>query len=443
MTAPHPMTRRESLAAGAAAVGATIVPRHVLGGAGFKAPSETLNIAVVGFGGMGRGDARSVRGENIVAVCDVDQRHLQQAAAEYPRAQQHADFRKMLETQKNIDAVMIATPDHLHAVVSIMAMKMGKHVYCQKPLTHSVYEARQMSKVAQEAKVATQMGNQGQASPEARLLCETIWSGAIGTVREVHAGSNRYPPISARGVRRPQDRPAVPSWLSWDLWLGPAAERPYHPTYHPFAWRSWWDFGTGVLGDIGCHQLSAVFKALKLGHPTWVEACSSNHQCPPEIANETAPLSSITRWSFPAEGERAAVTITWWDGGMKPPRPEELEPGQRFADGDWLLIIGDKGKMLGHRIIPEARAREVGTPKQQLPRSPGHYKEWIDACKGGAPAGSNFVTHAAHLAEVVLLGNIALRTGEKLYWDAKELRFTNSEAANRLINPPYRKGWSL
>lgn len=443
MTAPHPMTRRESLAAGAAAVGATIVPRHVLGGAGFKAPSETLNIAVVGFGGMGRGDARSVRGENIVAVCDVDQRHLQQAAAEYPRAQQHADFRKMLETQKNIDAVMIATPDHLHAVVSIMAMKMGKHVYCQKPLTHSVYEARQMSKVAQETKVATQMGNQGQASPEARLLCETIWSGAIGTVREVHAGSNRYPPISARGVRRPQDRPAVPSWLSWDLWLGPAAERPYHPTYHPFAWRSWWDFGTGVLGDIGCHQLSAVFKALKLGHPTWVEACSSNHQCPPEIANETAPLSSITRWSFPAEGERAAVTITWWDGGMKPPRPEELEPGQRFADGDWLLIIGDKGKMLGHRIIPEARAREVGTPKQQLPRSPGHYKEWIDACKGGAPAGSNFVTHAAHLAEVVLLGNIALRTGEKLYWDAKELRFTNSEAANRLINPPYRKGWSL
>jgi predicted dehydrogenase len=300
-----------------------------------------------------------------------------------------------------------------------------------------------MAKVAQESKVATQMGNQGQAGEAPRLICETIWAGAIGTVREVHAGSNRYPPISPRGIRRPKETPPVPSSLDWDLWLGPAPERPYHPAYHPFSWRGWWDFGTGVLGDIGCHQLSPVFKALKLGHPAWVEASSSNHQCPPEIANETAPLSSVTRWFFPAEGERAAVTITWWDGGLKPSCPEEFQPGRDFAESDWLLIIGDKGKMYGPAIIPQSRAQEIGPPKQVLPRSAGHYVEWIQACKGGAPAGSDFVHHAAHLAEVVLLGNIAIRTKEKLYWDGPALRFTNSDAANALVNPPARSGWTV
>jgi predicted dehydrogenase len=373
----------------------------------------------------------------------VDQRALARNAKVFPKAKLYTDFRKMLETHKEIDAVMVATPDHNHAVVSLMAMKMGKHVHCQKPLTHSVYEARLMYKTAKEAKVATQMGNQGQASENARLISETIWSGAIGTVREVHAGSNRFPPISPRGIARPKGTPAVPSYLNWDLWLGGAAERPYHPTYHPFSWRGWWDFGTGVLGDIGCHQLSAVFKALKLGHPASVEASSSNNQLKPEIANETAPGSSITRWHFPTEGDRAAVDITWWDGGLKPPRPDELEPGRAFAEGDWLLVVGDKGKMYGHRIIPESRGKEIGKPPRVLSRSPGHYKEWFEACKGGPAAGSDFVNHAAHLAEVVLLGNIAIRTNEKLLWDGPDMRFTNSEAANQLINPPYRSGWEL
>jgi len=235
----------------------------------------------------------------------------------------------------------------------------------------------------------------------------------------------------------------VPAHLNWDLWLGPALERPYHPSYHPFAWRGWWDFGTGVLGDIGCHQLSAVFKALKPDHPTWVEACSSNHQCPPEIANETAPASSITRWSFPASGGRAAFTVHWWDGGLKPPCPEEFEDSRKFAESDWLLIIGDKGKMYGDQLIPSVKAKEFGKPPRVLERSPGHYVEWVQACKGGAPAGSNFVDHAAHLAEVVLLGNIAIRTKEKLLWDGPNLRFTNSETANQLINPPYRAGWTV
>lgn len=443
MKSIHRISRRDMIKAGAAVAVFNIVPRHILGGAGFTAPSEKLNIAGVGIGGMGSGDIRSVAGENIVALCDVDQNASARNAKSYPKARLYTDFRKMLETQKDIDAVVIATPDHNHAVVSIMAMKLGKHVHCQKPLTHSVYEARMMASVAKESKVATQMGNQGQASEGARLLCETIWSGAIGTVREVHAGSNRYPAISPRGIRRPAETPAAPANLDWDLWLGPAPARPYHPSYHPFAWRGWWDFGTGVLGDIGCHQLSSVFKALKLGHPAWVDASSSNHQMPPEIANETAPLSSITKWFFPAEGDRAAVTITWWDGGLKPPRPDELEASQRFGEDDWVLIIGDKGKMYGNRIIPNAKANEVGTPPRVLSRSPGHYVEWVQACKGGLPAGSNFVDHAAHLAEVVLLGNIAIRAKEKLLWDGPNLRFTNSEAANQLINPPYRHGWSL
>lgn len=420
----------------------SIVPSHVLGLGAQPSANEKLNIALIGAGGMGAGDIRSVKSENIVALCDVDRHALDRNAKDFPQAKLHTDFRKMLEEQKDIDAVMIATPDHTHAVISIMAMKLGKHVHCQKPLTHSVYEARMMAKVARESKVATQMGNQGQASESARLIVENIRSGALGKITEIHAGSNRFPPISPRGIRRPQETPSVPPHLDWDLWLGPAPSRPYHPTYHPFAWRGWWDFGTGVLGDIGCHQLSAVFKALKLGHPSSVEASSSNHQVPPEIANETAPVSSITRWTFPAEGDHGPLTITWWDGGLKPPQPEEFE-GPGFAENDWLLVVGDKGKMYGDKIIPKKRAQEVGAPPRLVERSPGHYIEWLQACKGGKPGGSNFTDHAAHLAEVVLLGNIAIRTKQKLLWDGPNLRVTNSDAANQLINPPYRAGWSI
>jgi predicted dehydrogenase len=444
MQPTNQINRRQAMAAGAAAAAFTIVPRHVLGGLGQNPPSEKMNVAGIGIGGMGSGDIRSVGGShNIVALCDPDRRALENNAKVFPKAELYADYRKMLETRKDIDAVIVATPDHVHAAVTMMALKMGKHVHCQKPLTHSVYEARMIGRAAAEAKVGTQMGNFGQASEEARLICETIWSGALGTVREVHGGSNRIPMISQRGCARPSDRPPVPEWLDWDKWVGPAPMRPYHPCYHPFSWRGWWDFGTGCLGDIGCHQFSAAFKALKLGHPASVEASSSNHPYGPEVADETAPLASITRWHFPADGDRAAVTLTWWDGGLKPVRPEELEPDRPFADGDWLMVIGDKAKMYGHRLIPESKAREFGRPPQKLARSPGHYQEWFAACKGGAPAGSDFARHAAHLTEVVLLGNIAIRTKQKLLWDGENLRFKNSEAANKLINPPYRAGWTL
>lgn len=437
------ITRRQAIKSAAAFAAVSVVPRYVLGGAGQVPPSERLNIAGVGLGGMGSGDIRAVTSENVVALCDVDQSALARNARDFPKATTHTDYRRMFDCQKEIDAVMVATPDHQHAIISLTAMRLGKHVHCQKPLTHSVYEARLMAKVARESKVATQMGNQGQASESARLIVETIQSGVLGSIREIHAGSNRFPPISPRGVRRPKETPPVPAQLDWDLWLGPAPERPYHPTYHPFSWRGWWDFGTGVLGDIGCHQLSAVFKALKLGDPAWVEASSSNHQCPPEIANETAPMSSVTHWFFPATTDRAALTIHWWDGGLKPTCPDEFQPSRDFAENDWLLTVGDKGKMYGHELIPAERAKEVGPPPRVVSRSPGHYVEWIQACKGGAPAGSDFVLHAAHLAEVVLLGNIALRTKEKLYWDAPNLRFTNSEAANLLLQPPYRTGWNI
>ena len=320
--------RRQALAAGATAAAIAIVPRRVLGGPGHTPPSEKLNIAGIGVGGMGSGDIHNVAGENIVALCDVDQNALARNARLYPKAKLHADYRKMLETQKDIDAVVIGTPDHLHAVVSMMALKLGKHVHCQKPLTHSVYEARALGQAAKEAKLATQMGNQGQASEEHRLMAELVWAGAIGTVREVHAGSNRYPPISPRGIPRPKETPPTPATLNWDLWVGPSPMRPYHPCYHPFSWRGWWDFGSGCLGDIACHELSPVFKALKLHdrHPDWIEACSSNHQCPPEVRRESAPLSSITRWHFPAQGDAAALTITWWDGGLKPPRRRNSSP---------------------------------------------------------------------------------------------------------------------
>jgi len=287
------------------------------------------------------------------------------------------------------------------------------------------------------------MGNQGQASEDARFLCELIWDGAIGPVREIHGWCNRNPSISPRGIPRPAGSSPVPPTFDWDLWLGPAPERPFvEGAYHPFVWRGWWDFGTGVLGDIGCHNFAAIFKALKLGAPESVVATSTAAQCPPEINNESAPVASIVRYEFPADGDRPAVSLTWWDGGLMPWRPEELEPGRPFGGGDGMLYVGDKGKILNSRIIPEARMRDYGTPPQVLPRSPGHYQEWIDACKGGEPAGSNFDV-AGPLTEAVLLGNIAIRTQEKIYWDGPNMTVTNLPEANAYVNPPYREGWSL
>ncbi|MBN1844463.1 MAG: Gfo/Idh/MocA family oxidoreductase [Sedimentisphaerales bacterium] len=439
-------TRRAFLAgttaATAAAAAFTIVPRHVLGGPGNTPPSEKLNIAGIGVGGRGAGDLAEVESQNIVALCDVDWRHAAATFEKYPKATKYRDFRAMLDKEeKTIDAVIVATPDHCHAVATMAAIQHGKHVYCEKPLTHDIWEARQITLAARRARVATQLGNQGQASEATRLVCEYIWSGAIGKVSQVHSWSNRY--ISPRGIDRPKDTPPVPDTLDWDLWLGPAPERPYHPCYLPFSWRGWWDFGTGVLGDIGCHQLDPVFRALKLGYPARVEACSSG------VNDETAPLASVVRYEFPARQDTPSVALSWYDGGLMPPRPPELEPNRRLGDADDNLFIGDKGKMLGHRVIPETKLQETPKPPRTLDRSPGHHAEWLIACKGGPPAGSNF-DWAGPLTESVLLGNIALRMEKVLYekgllleYDGPNMNVTNLPEANQYIRRQYRKGWQL
>jgi predicted dehydrogenase len=441
------VTRRDFMGTAAAVAGFTIVPRAVLGGPRHVPPSEKLNIAGVGIGGRGAGDLHELSSENIVALCDVDQKYAAKVFKSYPKAEQFRDFRKMLDKQKNIDAVVIATPDHLHAVVTMTAIKMGKHVYCEKPLAHSIYEVRKVTEAAREAKVATQLGNQGQASEGTRLVCEFIWDGAIGPVHEVHSWCNR--PISPRGIARPKETPPVPETLDWDLWLGPAPYRPYNPCYLPFTWRGWWDFGSGVLGDIGCHQFAPIFRALKLGYPTSVDACSSNFYEPAAVTEETAPKASIVRYEFPAREGMPPLKLTWYDGGMMPARPEELPEGLRFGNADSNLYVGDKGKMLDHRLLPESRSKEYGRPPRILPRSPGHHKEWINACKGGEPAGSNFDV-SGPLTEVVLLGNVALRTGQQLYekglklhYDGPNMKVTNLPEANKYIGSKYREGWTL
>ncbi|HEY3392468.1 MAG TPA: Gfo/Idh/MocA family oxidoreductase, partial [Lacipirellulaceae bacterium] len=386
---------------------------------------------------------------------DVDADYAGRTFDRYPKAKRYTDYRKMLDEKKDIDAVVIATPDHTHACIAAAAMKAGKHVYCEKPLTHSVWEARRLAEIARETKVATQMGNQGQASESTRRLCEMILDDAIGPVREVHAWTDRpsnglFNEYWPQGVGRPNDSPGVPSTLDWDLWLGPAPQRPYHSAYVPFRWRGWWDFGTGALGDIGCHSLDPIFRALKLGHPESVEASSTR------VNTETYPLASMVTYQFPARGDMPALKLVWYDGGMRPPRPEELE-ADREMGAQGHLIVGEQGKILSRRrdrgpgffLIPRSRAEEYGDPPQKLARSIGHYKEWIEASKGGAPGGSNF-DWAGPLTEVVLLGNIALRpelreelTTRKLRWDGENMRFTNSETANRFLNREYRSGWTL
>ncbi|MFH1718168.1 MAG: Gfo/Idh/MocA family oxidoreductase [Planctomycetota bacterium] len=442
------ISRRNFMGAAATVAAFTVVPRHVLGGPRNVPPSEKLNIAAIGAGGRASGDIDAVSSENIVALCDVDWRQARGQFKRHPNAKKYKDFRLMLDEQdKNIDAVIVATPDHVHAVASIAAIKRGKHVYCEKPLTHSVHEARMVAQAAREHGVATQMGNQGQASEETRLACEYIWAGAIGPVREVHVWTDR--PLNGldkvywpQGVERPADTPSVPDTLDWDLWLGPAPERPYHPVYVPFKWRGWWDFGTGALGDIGCHSIDPAWRALKLDYPLSVQAVCTL------VNNETYPVASIVTYEFGARGDMPPVKLTWYDGGLRPPRPEELADGQQFGTNG-ILYVGDKGKMFGYTLLPESLRKEFGKPPKMLDRSPGHHIEWIQACKGGKPAGSNF-DHAGPLAEAVLLGNVALRpsmkeklTRTKLLWDSKNFKITNMPEANEFLRCGYRDGWSL
>jgi predicted dehydrogenase len=436
------LSRRDFMGAAAAFM---IVPSYVLGGPRNIPPSEKLNIAGIGVGGRGADNLDAVGSENIVALCDVDEARASATFKRYPKAKKYSDFRIMLEKQKDIDAVIVATPDHVHAVATITAIKMGKHVYCEKPLTHSVYEARMVARAAREQKVATQMGIQGHSGEGIRLLCEWIWDGAIGPVREVHTWTDRPGNWWPQGIPRPKDTPPPPPTLDWDLWLGPAPYRPYHPAYVPFKWRGWWDFGTGPVGDMGIHNCSPIFWALKLGYPTSVEVLSQEGN-----NDETGPVKSIVRYEFPARGDMPPITLTWYDGGNMPPRPEDLEPDRQLGDNDGgSLLIGDKGKILAPgwcaespRLIPESKMKEYKLPPKTIPRSPGHHQEWINACKGGKPPTANF-DFSGPLTEVLLLGNIAIRTGEKLLWDGPNMKITNVPEANNYVRRRYRKGWTL
>ncbi|MBN1442124.1 MAG: Gfo/Idh/MocA family oxidoreductase [Planctomycetes bacterium] len=463
---------RRRFLAGASLAGAAfnIAPRYVLGGAGYTPPSERLNVALIGAGGRGMnlvtellnhrdvqvGAIADVTGQNDysafyyrkpagrIPVLKLVRSHYesQKETSGSPPCAEHVDFRRLLEKEKGLDAVVIATPDHVHAFIALAAIGLGKHVYCEKPLTRTVDEARRVTEAAREAKVATQMGNQGHSDEGIRLTCEWIWDGAIGQVREVHAWSDAGGWAGWEGfLDRPRETPPVPADLDWDLWLGPAHPRPYHPIYSPYNWRGWWDFGTGGIGDMACHNMDPAFWALRLGHPMTVEGTCT------QLSAETTPFASTVHYEFPPRGDMPGVRLTWYDGGIRPPRPDELEPGEDL-DRNGILLVGDRGKILcggwsrGPRLIPRSRMESYRQPPKSLLRSKGHLRDWIDAAKGGPPASSNFDV-GGHLAEVVLLGNVALRTGEKISWDGENLKATNCADAETYIRAQYRKGWTL
>ena len=428
-------------AAGAATV-LNLVPRHVVARSGETPPSERVNVAGIGAGGQAAHDLNMVsRNGNIVALCDVDDRQAAKSYKRWADVPKYKDFRVMLEKEKGIDAVVVATPDHIHAVAAMTAMELGKHVYVEKPMAQSIYEARKLTEAARRYKVATQMGNQGHSFYGCRILHAWIDANLIGKVHEVHCWTNR--PTWPQGIDRPTETPPAPPTLDWDLWLGPAPERPYNRAYAPRNWRGWCDFGCGALGDMACHIMDGSFWTLDLGAPTRVEAESSG------INNETYPKWSIIRYEFPKRGKMPPVTLTWYDGGKMPPRPEELEEGRRMGDVDGgALLVGDEGKIMtgtygnGVRIIPESAMKKAKRPKIKIPKSPGHHEEWIEACKGGPPAGSNF-DYAGPFTEMVLLGNLALRVGQPIEWDAENMRVANVPEAEQYVKREYRQGWAL
>ena len=435
------VSRRKFLRHTTATAAAMIIPAHVLGGSAHTAPSDKLNLAGVGIGGVGKNYLENVNSENIIALCDVDTEFARPVFEIYPDARQFIDFREMLDEMPEIDGVVIGTPDHTHAVVALEAIRRNTHVYCAKPLTRTVHESRILTRAAADSPVATQMSIQTNAAEDHRVLTEWIRDGAIGDVREVHIWSNR--PIWPQGIETPTAIPSCPPTLDWSLWIGPAPYRHYHPAYHPFNFRGWYDFGAGALGDMGCHQFDPVVKALKLKFPESIYASST------QLFEDTYPQASIIYYNFPARQDMPSVKVIWYDGGLKPERPEVLEAERQF--GDWnggIFFIGDSGTILCSavgrhpRIIPEHKMQAYTRPPKTLPRSIGHYEEWIAACKGGDPAGADF-SYGGPLTELVLLGNVAVRRQKRLYWDTAAARFKDDEEANKLLQEPCHNGWSL
>lgn len=446
--ASQKLNRRRFIYATALAASSLAAVGHALPRARLKSPNEKLDIGIIGCGGKGEVDSQGLAGENIAALCDVDVNALTKAALKWPYARRYRDYRVMLEREKTLDAVTVSIPDHQHAVAAMLAIKLGKHVYCQKPLTHTISEARALTLAARKFGVATQMGNQGHSSDDIRRLCEMIWSGVIGPVREAHCWTNR--PIWPQGRGRPPGFDPVPANLDWDLWIGPAPMRPFHARwpdganiYHPFAWRGWWDFGCGALGDMACHVMDGANWALKLGAPTSVEVVDSA-----PASSEMAPAWSILRYEFPAREGMPACKLMWYDGGVLPERPREMEAEQFGASG--TIFIGEKGKiMCGEycdrpRLLPESSMADYWRPDATIPRVPGNdpYQDFIRACKGGPPACSNFDV-SGPFTEMVLLGNLALRVGRKIEWEPARMRAKNLPEADQFIQAHYRQGWKV
>ena len=493
MTEPN-LSRRDFVAGGSKlAFGAMIVPRHVLGGVGHKAPSGTLNIAIVGFGLQGRNNTADLLGENIVAICDVDLKGADERAEKetkdrdgnprerwvnvynaFKNAAKYTDYRRMLEERTDIDAVFITTPDHMHAHIAKTAMELGKHVYVQKPLTYTVREARLLKDIAARTGVVNQMGNQGHSSDDARLINEWVGAGVIGAVRDVHVYTNR--PIWPQGLPRPSERDElegdmtwnqtglnnataaaiggkhkVPDDMDWDLYRGPAAsEIAYHPMIHPFNWRGWVPFGVGALGDMGAHLIDHPYWALNLGFPTSIEATST----PWGGGNRnpaTYPLAMTAHYEFPRRGLMPPVDLHWYDGGLMPKRPELLPDDVQLNREGGVIYIGERGILMHEtygrrpRIWPESLRAEAEAVPQTIARvEGGHVDNWIRACKGEEETVSP-ISYGADLTEVMLLGIVALRAGQgkKIYYDATAMRVTNDEDANQYLTREYRAGWEL
>lgn len=459
-------------ATGVSALGFFIMPRHVLG-KGFIAPSDTLYIAGIGVGGKGTSDLTGFAespNAKIIALADVDENQAKESRKNFPKAKFYFDFREMLDKEgKGIDAVSVSTPDHTHAVAAMAAMQRGKHVYVQKPLTYSIYESRMLTEAAAKYKVVTQMGNQHASDEPVRQMKEWIDAGLIGDVTRVYAWTNR--PVWPQGIPTPTGKHQVPKGLNWDLWLGPAAYADYNPAYHPFNWRGWWPYGTGALGDMGCHILDAPFRILPIDFPTEVE-CSTTTIWADFFKEadypDSCPASSIIHLKFPRKDGKGDIKLTWMDGGLLPETPEEMELdeplGVKWDQG--VIFHGTKGKMIGNYftnpvLLPTKRMNEVTLPPKTLPRVPeGHYVQWVNACMKGYGNGvvSSPFEFAGPFTEAVLMGNLALRSYQlrvknkdgysypgrkKLLWDAKNMRITNFEEANQFVKREYRKGWTL
>jgi predicted dehydrogenase len=444
------LTRRQFLRGSAASLAAvSVVPGSVLGLNGAAPPSEKLTLAFIGVGGRGRTDLDELAKTcNVLALCDLDDRRSAATYKSYEAAKRYRDFRKMLdEADKSIDGVVVATPDHTHAVAALRAIKMGKHVYCEKPLAHSIHEVRSLVKAAQEHKVATQLGNQGHSFGSMRRFREMIQGGAIGKVTEIHTRMERLHSGISELDKAHAGEP-VPAGLDWDLWQGPAKPRPYSSCYVPSRWRNWRAFGAGGLGDWVCHLVDPVYWALDLGAPTTIVAEPENYD--PIAHAETFSTANTYRFEFPAKGKRPAVKLVWNDGKKPAPEVPELE-GEEFPRIG-VVVVGDQGKIIygSHgatscRIIPDEKMAQYrkGEKQSTVMTSEGHYQDWVDACKQGRQAGSNF-SYGGPLTEIALLGVIALNfPGQKLEWDGQAGRFTNLAAANQYLKPEFREGWSL